>query len=291
MFGREFIYIKNAKKKKKLVQYLYLKYFFAPKIFRSSKKLSHPGTENFSIHVLTGKRDIVILAWALASLYDTMDKMGQVYIHSDGSLTSKHQKNILKIFPHIQIVLPEQLEGKFEEFPTIKKIRESMEGFFLIRKLVDPMIISETDVRFITDSDVLFFKKPAEVIEAIKDSGNISLAMQMRTECPVFFKDGSVLDSNLGKVNTGIVIYHKKNISLNDIEEYVKSLNLTDARNSHFIEQAGYAYCLKNLQVLSVETYKIKGKVDDKTIVRHYTSPRRHMMYLEGIKRLGSKFL
>ncbi len=102
----------------------------------------------------------------------------------------------------------------------------------------------------------------------------------------MYFKLNKKINSELSKYNSGIVLYNKSSFLLDRLEDYFNKLN-NDSRNNHFIEQAGYAYCLKNLKDLDEYRYMIKGKVDEGVIMKHYTGPRRHQFYAEGLKILA----
>ena len=67
------------------------------------------------------------------------------------------------------------------------------------------------------------------------------------------------------------------------------ALDMNNNDNRHFIEQAGYSYCLKNIEPLNIGQYIVKGRVESQTVMRHYTSPRRVLFYAEGLRILKNK--
>ena len=107
----------------------------------------------------------------------------------------------------------------------------------------------------------------------------------------VWFKDGSRLDQDLANYNSGIVLYSVGSFNLRKMVEYFDRINDEVKQNQHFIEQAGYAYCLTNVEGLPQEQYQIKGGYSDKTVVKHYTAPRRLTFYTEGLEIIKDKFL
>lgn len=277
--------------------FLKYRYTVAPRILKINKVLEKPINNNdFSIHLLTCHRDLTILLWSLASFYRVINTVGQLYAHSDGSLTDVDIKKIKLFFPKAIIIKPEHLHKnyieKFNDYPNIKKYRfEKIEKFKLLFKLLDPFFISPCKKVLIIDSDLIWLKRPTEIENEINNNKNESLMMYCKKGgCPVYFKFNKAINNELAKYNSGIVLYNKSNFSLDRLEDYFDKLN-NDSRNNHFIEQAGYAYCLENLKDLDEHKYMIKGKMDERVVMRHYTGPRRHHFYAEGLKVISQNIL
>ncbi len=107
----------------------------------------------------------------------------------------------------------------------------------------------------------------------------------------VYFKDGSKLSDLLANLNSGIVFYRKDNFNLAKLVDYLEKIDLANEKNFHFIEQAGYAFSLMNLVGLPSDQYSIVDPVNENTIVRHYTSPKRPLFYIEGLEILKKEIL
>ncbi len=287
----ELFYLIRALRYKVGRTYFYHKYLVAPKILQSKKVFEKPITnDNLSIHLLTCHRDLVMLIWSLASFYHHSKIIGQLFIHNDDSLTDGDKEIIKKFFPSCWIVDADQvLKSQLDNYPRLKKFRIEQKRFVLLKKFIDPYFISNKSCRLIIDSDLLWFNNPIEIKDQI-DKGCIqSLMMMADTNCPVYFKDGRQSTEDLARLNSGIVLYQQNNFDLAKLESYLEALDLTNNENRHFIEQAGYSYCLKNLQALPMERYIVKGRVESQTVMRHYTSPRRVWFYAEGLKILNHR--
>jgi len=281
-FNKTLLYIKN-------------KYFLASKILKLNKVLEKPVNHpDLSIHLLTCHKDLVMLIWSLASFYKVSKIVGQLFIHDDGSLTQKDKSIINKFFPSAKIIdssnFVKDFSTKLDEFPIIKKFRKDYPQYVLLKKIIDPYFVSNKSNLLIIDSDLLWFKNPGEVESEISDGCNNSLMMSTDVACPVYFKEGR-LDENLAKLNSGIVLYKKDNFRLEKFSSYLNFLDISNKENSHFIEQAGYAYSLNNIKPLSQSKYIAKGKVNDNVIMRHYTSPRRPLLYIEGLEILKKDYV
>lgn len=278
--------------------YLKNRYFLAPKILKLNKILEKPiNNHDLSIHVLTGQRDLILLIWALASFYNVAENIGQLYVHSDGSLSDYDIKLLNKFFPSAKIIDPnifvKEYASQLDQYPIIKKFRTNYPDFFLVKKLIDPYFVSNRPKRLIIDSDLLWFKTPKIIDQSISGESR-SLMMQgvlVGEGNFVRFKDGSKLSHDLAHFNSGIVLYHKHNFDLKKLVEYFEKIDDQVKSNRHFIEQAGYAYCLKDLVGLPQDQYQIKGKLSDATVVKHFTAPRRLLFYTEGLEIMKDKFL
>ena len=295
----ELFYIRKAfLKYKKGFKYLANKYFLTPEILKLNKILEKPINSNdLSVHVLTSHRDLIMLIWALGSFYQNTETIGQLFIHSDGSITDRDKKVIKRFFPNALIIEPKEfLEKKsfeLDKYPVINKLRKEYPDFFLLKKLIDPYFASESKFHLIIDSDVLWFNRPLEIEEGIKAGKSLMMQGLVGEGEPnyVYFKDGSKLEDKLANLNSGIVLYQKENFNLEKLTEYFEKFDLSNSKNKHFIEQAGYAYCLKELTGLPPSKYQIQDLLNESTTVRHYTSPKRPLFYIEGLEFLKNKLL
>jgi hypothetical protein len=292
----ELFYLRKAfLQYKKGVKYLYNKYFLAKKILKCKNILEKPiNNDDLSIHVLSGHKDLIMLIWSLASFYRSIDIVGELYVHSDGSLTEKDKKILKKIFPSIKIIEPQRFLEKYsqelEKYPIIKRFRTKYPQFFLLKKLIDPYFVSDKKYHLIIDSDLIWFRKPEEIQEEIQSRCQNSLMMTNNTFCYVTFRGGFRLSDESASYNSGIVLYRNENFDLGKLSNYLDRIDVDNPQNKHFIEQAGYATCLKKLKKLPARYYTIKDEVNIDTVVRHYTSPRRPLFFIEGIEILRSEF-
>lgn len=272
-------------------RYLKNKYFFAKKILRWPEALDKPiTTQDLSIHVFTSHRDLIMLLWALASFYRVFPMIGQLFIHSDGTLNLADEAVLKEKLPKARLIQPEEFLSRhldeLGQYPVIKTFRTDYPHFFLLKKLIDPFFVSDRKYRLIIDSDLLWFQEPKELEEAIAKGCPKSLMMGNNSECFVYFKGGESAPAELARFNSGVVLYAKENFSLDKLTVYFEKLDVRDRRNIHFIEQVGYAACLKNPAKLPLEKYSIKNPVTVNTVAKHYTSPRRPLFFIEGLEVL-----
>ena len=234
-----------------------------------------------------------MLLWALASFYRVCQTIGQLFVHSDGTLNAADASILKEKLPTARLIKPEEFLrrhlGELEQYPVIKRFRLDYPRYLLLKKLIDPFFVSDRKSRLIIDSDVLWFQEPKELEEAIAQGCPQSLMMGNNSECFVYFKGGNVVSAELARFNSGVVLYAKQHFSLKELSAYFERLDVGDDRNIHFIEQVGYASCLENLAKLSIERYSIRDLVGIGTVAKHYTSPRRPLFFIEGLEILGKK--
>lgn len=276
-------------------KYLKNKYWLAKKILDQNKIFEKEiNFEQLSIHLLTGRSHLIMLLWSLASFYQQMKIIGPLYIHSDGSLLKQDIDLIRKFFPNVRIIGPEEFlsanQDKLAKYPVIKKFRTEYSQFFLLKKLIDPYFASDKKFRLIIDSDLIWFQEPKEIEREIKNECQDSLMADNNNLCPVYFKDGIKLSDEKASYNSGMVLYQKENFDLRKLTDYLEKIDLNHFQNRHFIEQAGYASCLENLKKLPA-SYTIAGDLNKNVIMKHYTSPRRPLFYIEGIEKLRDNLL
>lgn len=269
------------------IRYIHLKFFASKKILR--KTYTIPESSELSIHIMTGKSDVRMMLWSLASLCTTTKLAGSLYIHSDGSLDARTRKTIHKVFPQAYVLSPDDVVKQnpdvFAKYPMLKKYRiNQRRSYVLIQKLTDPFLASKAPVRLVIDTDLGWFKQATELLEFSSKEGG-AYTIDGNEACKVYFKGGIELPDDKARVNSGIVMYRAEQFSLDRVEKYLSEIDENDPRNGHFIEQASYTYALDSITPLPADRYHIKGNVSEQTVMRHYTSPRRPLFYIEGVKR------
>lgn len=291
---REFFYWRMALRQGLLTDYLKGRYSTAPALLRSRRNLEKPAnTAALSMHVLCGKSDLTMMVWAIASLYHAFQTVGSLHLHNDGTLGTEEKKLVKRYFPSVSILDPQdalKFSGKIAPFPLIRKLRAD-KRFSVFRKLIDPYLVSDSQMRLVVDSDVFWFRRPDELEADIAQGCPTSFMMANNGTIPVYYKDGSRISDEMARCNSGIVLYRRDNFILPKLEEFLSRLDLDDPRNFFFSEQAGYASALMNLRTLPEDTYSIKKGLDEKTVVRHYTRPRRIKFYTEALPALSPFFL
>lgn len=278
-------------------RYLVNRFGLLKQIVHSRRPLDRKANrEDFSLHLLTSHRDLLAACWALASFYRVAELLGELFLHDDGSLTKNDRVLIQKLFPNAKIVdsrnFIRDYQAVLDKYPVLKKFRSRYPEYFSFKKIIDPFFVSDKTWHLILDSDVLWFGRPRELEEQIKTNGAQSFMQYNNAVISAVFRDGTTTPEHLSHFNAGMILYSRNNFSLQGLSDFFDRLDVSQKQNLHFADQLGHAYALRNLSALPEERYTIKRSVAGTEIVaRHYTGPRRHLFYLEGLEILKSKVL
>jgi len=267
--------------------YLYMRYFVAPRLLSRKELLQRPITrDDLSMHIMFGAKDFLMALWSLASFYRVMPEVGELVIHSDGTLKEKHLDVIRRLFPSARIedtrdFMPKHASA-LQGYPVLKKFREEYPRF-QSKKLLDQYFTSGKPLRLILDSDLLWFKEPTELVQSIRSGVPKPLMMSNQdARIHVAFKDGKQTSDEVARANSGVVLYRDSQFSLAEVEAYVAN---TDYMGRKFTDQACFATVLKP-DILSDSTYIIKGTLTGSVIMRHYTQPQREKFFLYGLDHI-----
>ncbi len=114
-------------------------------------------------------RDVTLWLWSYLSCRHFSDFFAPVLIFDDGTLTDDDVE-LLRRWPEISIIYRKEADRKVMEFygsfPAVLKYRHEM---LLSRKVIDPPAFIPAGKRILLfDSDLLFFRRPLEVMAALQ---------------------------------------------------------------------------------------------------------------------------
>lgn len=278
---------------KRGVLYPYYRFWISAKIRRLGTPFDRPvDTTTYSLHMMCSHRDVDQFIWALMSWYRVVPESPQVYIHDDGTFTARDLSLIQKLFPHAKVIdtdLSTELAMSqwLIDFPVSQSVRRTRVVKSI--KLLDPYFVSEAKHVLLLDTDILWFQYPQELFDHIHGDDETPVFWKNRAPEEFVFKDGELLELDLAYCNSGVVYYNKKDFKLELVEEFFQRRDSSQTLR----DQPGYAYVLgthKQVKKLSAEIYHIKGRVQESTVAKHYTGPRREKFWLEGVRLLQEKY-
>ncbi|NJL95782.1 MAG: hypothetical protein HC915_19650, partial [Anaerolineae bacterium] len=138
----------------------------------------------------------------------------------------------------------------------------------------------------ILDSDIPMVSPPAELLQQAADYQQ-PLFQQGRGEAVYHLPNGERFSSNLC---TGILLFEKHHLHLPTIERYFGKVDET----YRWTDQEIYIQALSQhrpVARLPADTYPLSGPVGPETICKHYTSPKREQLWLEGVHLLKNTLL
>jgi glycosyltransferase involved in cell wall biosynthesis len=243
------------------------------------------------IHVLTSKDDWLNLVWTLKSFYRASRRDYALCIHDDGTLKPEQMRELAWQFPAARIIPRAEADALVEPllaaYPRCREFRRTNP---LAPKIFDFAAFARSSRILLLDSDILFFREPAELLARIEDidyrlntvNGDVASAY---TTTPEIARDRAGVQL-IERFNSGLGLIHRDSLPLDWLEEF---LGLPDIIG-HFwrIEQTLFALCSSRwgVEPLPPEyAVHLAGSVAGAPC-RHYVGAIRHLFYRDGIPRL-----
>jgi hypothetical protein len=238
---------------------------------------------DLKIWLVTSRADILMTMWCLKSLFFYSKETWDAWIADNGDISSEQTGLLKRHFPGIRILPRNYLDARSVEatkpYPNNTWLRHT-KNFPLSLKLFDP-IFNLGEGRFLLlDSDVLFFRRPSEMLNTLRSPDR---------RIPFHFN----VESS-GAINSGLVVIEKNALNLADIERALSSMT-NRQRNSWTVEQDIYVEIAKGRYAAFPPFYAVQpidDSVHSNAISCHYIGVCRHEFYKEGIRKLREqKFL
>jgi hypothetical protein len=241
------------------------------------------------IRVLTWRRDWINLIWALKSFYHFSETRFPLYIH-DGCLLDRQIKCLLSHFPNAIFVSRREADVQVEASLTDRGFQRSLlyrRRSALALKLFDFFMLSRARTIFSIDSDIVFFRRPTELLEG-------------RSHASLFNKDLGYyyclsleeIQNRFGLrptpfINSGLWRVNRETIEFGAIETWLQDDQLFT--NDWLTEQTLHGLSASQHEVaLLPDTYlvSIEPGLPADLVCKHYPSSGRRLLYEEGMRRL-----
>ena len=252
-------------------------------------------TRGYEVHILTCERDRTMAFWALKSFYHYLDERPPLVVHDDGSLTQESFRLFHDHFPGCTVVRADRADED-------SRLRESLKSlplcelwrfrcdFQLAKKLFDFPCLSTEPFIVGIDSDILFFRKPFEILECVESFGAIHV---VRLSGRVRIRRTVDL---LPRLNSGLFGLRRDDFDFRLVETLLESsVDASPARRFQFwkgwLEQTMLA-CLfsrsAGRRVLDLSRYQISSMlISDQTISQHFVNDgSRSAFFHWGLRRL-----
>lgn len=281
--------------------------YYYKKIYRkkilSSKPIICSRDSEFEVHIVTCEKDFLDAMWCLKTFYHYSGLRPKLVIHEDGSLSENSIQKFIKHFVNCRVIRRKDADEDLKRFLAGYQYCQKnrlRKGFFCALKLFDVFYCAETDKLLLLDSDILFFKKPVEIIKYIEEGKSFFNSDYQ----DAYSKPVSELNKNFGinifsKVNAGLMFLRKEYYinNLDFMEYYFERMEeVVQNRDINRHEQTLNALLLSKCEAVRLnENYQISRQsiVPDKTVSHHFVDDgSRKNFYQEGLKYLKSnKFL
>jgi hypothetical protein len=253
----------------------------------------------FSPHCLTCHDDLLMAICSAKSLNLAIEKPLPWIFHDDGSLTGADKELLRLHFPGCRVIDRAEADDRFrdgteEYFPLLDRGRRKSPPLLL--KLADVHVFARRDRILYVDSDILFFKRPDNLMEVLENApGNYST----KDIATAYTAKPEILEELTGvrpldRVNSGILVLNRAEIALGKIAAALTAIDLVEqervTHHDHLIEQTLVAILMTSGASGAAhlppeyDLYLEKGLQGD--VCRHYVGGIRHLFELEGLRTL-----
>ena len=277
--------------------------FLGNYLFRYLSRYDYQVDPDLEVHAICCKGDIWMLAWMMRSLLATSNLKPVLIVHEDGTIDKSTEQLILSKFPNTKIMFrweTKKLISEMSDLPeVIRKASKDCHLFF--ERLLNIFIFSKAKKIIVSDSDILYYKTPIELINFVHDRSSYDALVSASQYVLSGPKDGkgtfdlmmdsyytqkyNLSDNVIQYLNGGYIIIDREKLNTDQLIEFLT--HTVRPVSNYFIEMSCFACILAqlNYKFLPVDTYHFKDPVSDITILKHFTSPRRYEMFAYGIDK------
>lgn len=268
-----------------------------PRILRTPPVRSRtwvPGLP-LEIHTMCHEGDWLLLIWMLKSLARVTQDLPAIVIHVQRLPKPSAVTALRTHFPDARIVLPAEAQEIVSDHLFQRRLVRCMHWWHrspIFHKLMTVQVSSRsTNISWI-DSDVLFFGRPAELLDV---PGTPLEEFFFQRDCgdgfsvPVEFARNRLGIELKPRINAGMVLRAREAIHLDRVEAFLEHPEI--ARESGLMEQTIQALCAceagKAAHLPESYIISLEPQVPlEAAVCRHYAGPSRIWITEEGILRL-----
>ena len=252
-----------------------------------------------SVHLLVSSKTWHAGVLAVMSFEFFTQRRWNLFIHEDGSLDELTSREIERVLPEVNFVpralSEEVMKERLQSYPNCQSLRQEHNLFL---KFFDLPAFAPGERMILLDSDVIFFKRPKEILAWVDTNSQECWYNEDTTEkyCIPRYEIEPALGIKLWpKFNSGLVLMPLAAISLPLAERLLITFKTT-AHHPQFFEQTLYALIASawNQGGALPSTYEISWGLFRKahSICRHYVGAFKHdLLYIEGVTTLFWKMV
>lgn len=264
--------------------------YFAPRAIARREELPACAS-GVSLHMVVGHDMLQMGLLALRSFEFHTRHRWSPWIHDDGSLTERDFDLLALHFPDSQIVwrsrADQEVPGGLADYPACRDHRLRHHWFL---KVFDTRHYAPGERYIILDSDIVFFRRPAAVLDWVE--GGADEMWVMEDEREKYSQPRKEIEAALGvpmleRANSGLDLVPKAAARL-DLADRFLALCADSARQYAFLEQTIFglwASAWGRGGLLSREEYEISWNTfrGPRALCRHYIGPSKNdALYVEG---------
>jgi hypothetical protein len=248
-------------------------------------------TGGLSVHMLLCSRDLTMGMCAMGSLLEVYGQNISVNFHDDGSLTAAHAQRLKKCFPDAKIHMRREVDGlinkRLSGAPLSIELRRQC---VMLVKFFDPLILGSGERRLLIDSDVIFFRRPDQIIDIV--NSGVRCNYFNRDLVSSYCIDSCEASRLLGRplvdcLNAGLALIHFDSIDLSKCDQYLSKCNFIE--RPWVLEQTLQAMfsSVFGVDYLS-DKYELTASrfASADAVTKHYVGRMTEMFFLDGFRRM-----
>ena len=259
--------------------------------------ITQPPTEGeaVEVHTLCYERDYLSAIWALKSFYHYSGATYPLVLHLQGHASRRMLSRFRHHFPTARVISQGEADAAVEQWLAGRgqtRLLEARRRNPYTLKLTDFLILGQGVNLLSFDSDVLFFRRPEELLRTSGDP--LMSAFFQRDPASNYLLTEEQARNELGidlvpRINVGIMLFARERIDLHRCDEYLAHPAVGGP--GPYIDQTVYALAASEQRCVDFlpETYVISltPKMDlANAVARHYAGPSRPSLTDEGIPYL-----
>lgn len=265
--------------------------FFGEILACKEKPVQFSPRNDFELHMLSQGGNLWMSICSLKAFLYHSGLCPKIMIHSDGTIDEKSASILRSKFSGLEVISRKEADDYIYNLPDlldkVKKFRRTKNNLLL--KLIDIPLLAKGKKIMIMGDDVLFYSKPQEIIDFVESRTSYdALASENHGQCELGVNEAYLSKYKLTErradfINSDCLLFKRECINSISINEYFEN-SLMD-ENFYLLEMAGLSCILAqcNFAFLPLEKYHIKGPITEKTVFKHFTSPRRQDLFAYGI--------
>ena len=237
--------------------------------------------------------------WALKSFYHYSEVKYPLVIHLQGQTTSRMIARLSRHFPNAMLVRQDEADARAERWLLQReylRLLAARRTGIMMMKLIDFIISCRATHLLAIDSDVIFFRRPDELLIATREPLGVDLFMHDAASAYNISQSQALRDLEINlapRVNCGIMLLPRDEQRLARCEDYLAHPDV--ARMNGLIEQTLYALCASEqgrVGYLPDSYYVSPGGTTasiSALVCRHYAGASRRLLTDEGMPELIQK--
>lgn len=256
-------------------------------------------TADDEIHMLCGSSHVPMGRISLWSLLRWLPYEVAVYVHDDGTLTEEDKAAWRRSFPNLNIVSRADAETSRAAFFGDDRhpyLREFSRRHLYAPKIIDFHLVGPGRRVIMLDSDVLFFRRPDELIEvhrSVMETGR-RIFTHYKDPADHYIAPRKRIASVIGRItprfNAGMCLVPKfGEEEFRKAEEILGKLAAAfpDALTHLWVEQTLYAAMAALYEPRRMSSDYTVGILEPNGVSTHYAGHFRELFFTEGLELLG----